>query len=370
MNKTKHRAKIFISTSFVTLLTSWHPPLSAQENAACKITNASNLRGTITFEPNCTYTQPIVINESNTEINCRGATLDGQHKLKIGIRIDSKGKPLNNVTIKNCTIINFDSLGILVTSGIPNYKRTEDRQKNYDITPTNVTLSNLNVENSGQVGVYLDSYVTNTTLKNSTILRSKGVGVYLEQSSRDNQITNNIIRENGEWNGPGSYQREGLAIDSSARNLIEGNEFIRNSAGGIYLYKNCGEMFSKGKSVLRWQSSNDNTIKNNRFTDEKTGVWVASRQSAKLADCGDPPLDPEGKYYQDYADHNTIENNVFCRNKNYIKVEGNYNTIKNNRSDATTKNLVSQPITMKERLTGVPTTGNQISNNIYQKCSD
>ncbi|WP_339544672.1 right-handed parallel beta-helix repeat-containing protein [Pseudomonas sp. RA_35y_Pfl2_P32] len=349
----------------------WCFPSNAQENRTCQLPNSGNLNGNLTLDQSCTYNQTITINNSNTNIDCKGATLDGQLTRKIGILITSQGNPLSNVTVKNCIVKNFKSQGILITSGIPDYKRTENQIRNYQISPTQITLDNVNIEDTGGVGVFFHSYVTNSTLKNSTILRSKGVGIYLEQSSRNNNILNNLIKDNGESNAPNSGQREGLAIDSSAGNLIKDNKFISNLAGGIYLYKNCGEKYSTGRSVIRWQPSNDNIIKNNTFTNEKVGIWIASRQSVNLQKsyCGDKPLDPAGRYFQDYADHNTIENNVFCKNKAYIRVEGNNNTITNNRAD-TTSNWITEPTTMKARLTGAATTGNRIVNNNYEECSN
>lgn len=359
----------FLSTAMISLIFfAWHSSLPAQDNSHCDL--PEKIDNNITLNPQCTYHQTLTINNSNISIDCNGATLDGQQTLKYGLLINSQGKPLKNISVKNCRIRNFKAQGILITSGIPDYKKPTDHQTNYENTPSNITIENTKIEDSGGVGVFFNSYVTNATLKNSEILRSKGAGIYLEQSSQNNKILNNTIKDNGEWNGPKTGQREGLAIDSSAKNLIEGNKFISNVAGGIFLYKNCGEKFSKGKSVIRWQHSNDNIIKNNRFIDEKIGIWVASRQSANLqkSDCGDKPLDTDRKYYQDYADHNTIESNVFCRNKTYIKVEGNNNTIENNRSDKTEGKWITEPTTMKARLTGAPTTGNSIKNNTYEGC--
>ena len=369
MNKPmKNKTQVLSTTLAAFIFFAWHTPLPAQDSLHCEL--PEQVDKNITLNPQCTYHQTLSINTPNISIDCNGATLDGQQNLKNGLLINSQGKPLKNITITNCRIKNFKSQGILITSGIPDYKKTTDHQINYDNSPSNITIENSQIVDTGGVGVFLNSYVTNATIKNSEILRSKGVGIYLEQSSRNNKILNNTIKDNGEPNGPKAGQREGLAIDSSAQNLIEGNKFISNVAGGIFLYKNCGEQFSKGKSVIRWQHSNDNIIRNNSFTDEKTGIWVASRQSANLqkSDCGDKPLDSEGKYYQDYADHNTIENNVFCRNKTYIRIEGNNNIIENNRSDKTEGTWITEPTTITTRLTGAPTTGNLIKNNTYERC--
>ncbi|MEB2514774.1 right-handed parallel beta-helix repeat-containing protein [Pseudomonas sp. YuFO20] len=367
--KLKIKDSIFFMAPLSLMCALWYQPASAQEVGGCQLPNSGRLSGAIELQSNCTYPQGITVSDSNTHIDCKGATLDGKHSEKIGILISSEGRSLRNVSVKNCTVKNFSQTGVLVTSEIPNYKRSNDHEKNYNETPTNVTLDSLNVLSNDGAGVYFHSYVSNSTLKNSRIEKSKAEGIYLDQSSRGNHILNNTIKNNGELDGPNSGQRVGLAIDSSAKNLVENNKFIGNFGGGVFLYKNCGENFSKGMSVIRWQHSDENTIKNNVFDGEKVGVWIASRQSSNLQrkDCGDKPLDADGKYYQDFANNNTITGNKFCRNKTYIRVEGDNNTITNNRSDNNGRWVV-EPTSMKTRLTGIPTTGNKITNNSFEKC--
>lgn len=357
--------------SLVLVLLTWQGITHANEDDTCQLPNSGNINGKVLLNANCTYNQGITINTSDTSLDCNGARVDGLNTQKIGILVSSKGGHLSSVEIKNCTVTGFIESGVLITSQIPNYQRSDNHNFNYEKTPKNITLENMKITSNSGVGVYFHSYVTNSTIKNSIVENSKAEGIYLDQSSRNNNIINNTIQRNGELNGPSSGQRVGLAIDSSANNLIESNKFIENFGGGIFLYKNCGENFSKGFSKIRWQHSNENTIKSNSFTDEKVGIWIASRQSSNLQnkDCGDKPLDSENKYYEDFADNNTIENNKFCRNKRYIIVEGNYNTITNNQSDNKTNNWIIQPSSMKARLTGIPTTGNKINNNKYEECN-
>lgn len=345
--------------------------LATEDRKVCEMPKPNELKGQVKLDPSCTYTKTMNINNSNTEVDCGGAILDGGGTEKIGVYINSKGRPLSNVTVKNCVVKNYTKSGVLITSGIPNHKRSNDHEINYRASPTKVTLDHMNIEGSGSVGVFFHSYVTNSTLSNSTVSLSKGAGIYLEQSSKRNTISNNLIEKNGQWHGQ-TGQREGLAIDSSAENVIRGNRFIDNWAGGVYLYKNCGENFNSEKSVIRWQPSDYNVIENNLFYGEKVGIWVASRQSVNLlkSDCGDKPMDTEGKYYQDYANNNSILNNKFCKNKTYIRVEGDYNKIKGNVSDKASGQWITEPKTMKEKLTGKPTLGNEIANNRYEACDE
>lgn len=343
---------------------------AGEDSSACQLPEGGKISGEVRLDRSCTYHQTVSISASNTKLDCDGATLDGLGKLKDGISISSQGQQLKNVSVSNCSIKNFSNNGVAVRSGIPDYKRSSDHDYNYAISPSNVVLSHLHVENSGAVGVYLYSYVSNVTLRESVIEGSRGVGVYLEQSSRENKLIDNVIKNNGDMDGPKSGQREGVAIDSSAKNFIEGNSFISNSAGGIFLYKNCGENFSKGMAVLRWQPSNENVIRNNKFVGENVGVWIASRQGRDLShrDCGDPSLDGGGKFYRDFADHNVVENNKFCGGGEDVRVDGNFNTVRNNKSDVKGRSLVVQSQNMTTRITGVPAEGNVLEENQFEDC--
>ncbi|HDS1698424.1 MULTISPECIES: right-handed parallel beta-helix repeat-containing protein [unclassified Pseudomonas] len=344
---------------------------AGEVNSVCELPGGGDINGDVKLDRKCTYNQTVNISTSNTKLDCDGATLDGMGKLKDGVSISSQGRQLRNVSVSNCNVKNFANNGVAVRSGVPDFKRSGSRDHNYNISPSGVALSHLHVENSGGVGVYLYSYVSNVTLRESVVEGSRGVGVYLEQSSRENKLINNIIKNNGDMDGPKSGQREGVAVDSSAKNLIEGNSFIDNSAGGIFLYKNCGENFSKGMAVLRWQSSNENVIRNNKFVGESVGVWIASRQGRDLShrDCGDASLDGRGKFYRDYADHNTVENNKFCGGGEGVRVDGNFNMVRNNKSDVQGKYWVVQSKNMTTRLTGVPAEGNVVEGNRYESCN-
>lgn len=314
----------------------------------------------------CTYNQAIVIRKSHVDLDCNGAIIDGENKVNIGILI--KGKSLRDITVRNCTIKNFNDAGVMITSGI-RLKQHGDRKYYYRVAPKNITLDKLLVENSSRVGVNFNAYVADSVLSNSVVRNSKGVGVYLSQGSSNNKLDSNVIEGNGA-SGKQSSLREGVAVDSSARNLIEDNTFIDNAAGGIFLYKNCGERFSTGRSVLRWQSSNENLIKNNKFVGGRIGVWVASRQSRDLSgwDCGDTPVDDDGKYFEDFANKNSISGNRFCDVDVAVRVEGDHNVVSNNRFNEGVKRFVEEPYRLREKPDGRRTVGNYVSGSVKQEC--
>ncbi len=286
------------------------------------------VRGNTTLSPHCVYKEAVIITSSNTTLDCRGAVLEGDNERPFGILINSKGKPLSDVTVRNCKVRHFTRSGIRITSDIAANKLSPNHEENYRRTPTRITLENVEVSGSGRVGIYFDDYVTHSTLSHSIVRDSYMSGIYLEHSSRNNKVVDNQIIDNGHERF-GKGKREGLAVDSSAYNLIEGNRFESNGAGGVFLYKNCGEHFSTGKSVIRWQHSDYNVIRNNTFVNEPVGIWLASRQNRDLSgfDCGDKPREGSLKFYSDYADNNVVGQNQFLKVKNLVINDGKHNSL-------------------------------------------
>jgi len=325
----------------------------------CKVPDSASQGGVITLDGSCTYTGTIRILQSNTRLECNGAVLVGREGDKYGILI--KGVGLKNIEISNCRLRGYDKAAVMITSGLSGEKLSLDRNESFMLAPSNIVLDGLDVRGARGNGVHFNAYVNNSVLKRSTIVRSRGVGVYLGQSSQSITIADNEFIENGGINKSKNF-REALAIDSSAKNIIKGNTFSKNAAGAIFLYKNCGENFDRPGAVLRWQSSNDNLIKSNVFKDEKVGVWIASRQSRDLSKwkCGDSPVTADGKYYRDYADNNKIEKNIFCRNAEAVRVEGDGNLIAGNRFDVPGSDAVVMPFVATAKPDGKRTVGNRV----------
>lgn len=274
-----------------------------------------------------------LIKKSNITLDCNGLTLDGQRKAQYGVSIDSQGKPISNIVVKNCTFKDYRQDGInvgwLFADSQKKIIAPTDKGR-YALHPTNVLLENNTYLNSGNAGVFVNAYAQNVTIKDSTFKDSKGASVYLEFSSKKSKVLNSTFIHNGIFN------REAIAIDSSTDNLIEGNTFDSNVAGGIFLYKNCGErLFDYQTAVIRKLSADRNIIRNNSFKNEKVGVWLASRQSKDQAHmlCQDPVVHDgnDGVFHKDYAKNNRITNNTFCNVDQPIIVEDNDNTIDNNR---------------------------------------
>ena len=352
---------------FLLLTFAGFPALAADN---CQDALPSKLQDDITLPAGCVFDRPIRITDSNTFLNCNGSTFDGKGTEKIGLTIDSRGKPLKNIRVENCVFRNFESNGIRITWAGKDAKKGENHEEIYANSPTNIVIEKVTIIDSGNVGIYIDDYVTDVVVQNSVIQRTTGVGIYLEHSSKRNKIVSNRLLGNGYRLD--KVPREAIAVDSSAENVIEGNTFKDNAAGGIFLYKNCSERISSGVQAIRWQPSNDNIIRNNLFIGEKVGIWVASRQSRNLEkwDCGDRPMDDSRKYYEDFADSNKVVGNTFCRTAVPIRNEGDNNSFVANKFDASVKTRVHQPVSMRQKLLARPTRGTTIQNNIAIDCSE
>ncbi|MCW2457476.1 UNVERIFIED_ORG: parallel beta-helix repeat protein [Rahnella aquatilis] len=361
-----YKPNVIMFLSFVTAVI-FHSDLYGAEPEKCMI---NNVKGNVKLQHSCTYNSTLIITKSNTILDCQNAIIDGGNSVKFGIAILGKGKRINNVVVKNCIIKNFTNSGVRIASGVAISDLVKNsRSSNYNNSPNNITLDNIEVTNSGRDGIFVDSYSSAVTIMNSKITDSQMVGIYLEHSSRDNRIFNNIIARNGDNYGK-SDKREGIAVDSSANNLIIGNKFIRNAAGGVFLYKNCGEASHTKNAITRWQHSDNNIIKNNYFQNENIGIWVASRQSKNLSrlDCGDSPIDNDKKYYRDFADNNTIDGNIFCQGHMAIIIEGDSNNIINNKIDGDVKNNILIPTVKDKILTGKVISNNIKTNNTFISC--
>ena len=163
---------------------------------------------------------------------------------------------------------------------------------------------------------------------------------------RDNRIHGNGFVENGPegtdtvfngvdvrfW-GPG---REGLSLDGSRFNRILDNVFWGNSAGSIFLYKNCGEDYISDAAdwLPRRYGSDGNLIQGNRFTGGLNGVWVGSRMGENTypMQCSAPAyfVAPLQRVVLDEATDNTVRDNTFTDVTYGVHVEDDRTTVADN----------------------------------------
>lgn len=349
------------------------PAKSAGSNL-CEAALPKKIVGNVTLPAGCTYSRELLIVQGPTVLDCNGAVFDGHGTLKIGLNIDSLGKPLKGVTVKNCTFQNY-ARGVLVGwSGKDASKQPQQHAFLYAHTPQDIRLEHITVLHPRDVGIYMDDYVQHVVIDHAVVRDSGMAGIYLEHSSRYIALRNSVVSDSGRGNRQGvPNRREALAIDSSAHDIVEGNTFENNTSGGIFLYRNCWEHADdpSSGSVYRWQHSDFNLIRDNIFRNEPIGVWIASRQSEDISHmhCGDAPMvKGDNRYYRDYADNNTVEGNTFCNVHVPVRIEGDRNIVRRNRFDRRNKVQVELPVTKREQLMHLPSVGNVVSGNKEIDC--
>ncbi len=297
------------------------------------------ISGTVSMSKECTAKGGVTINKSNTHLNCNNSTIDLGRETFTGIEIDSKGKPLSNIKIENCNIINTKFQGIYIGWKVPDSEKIHliGKENISSYTPKNISIINTKIISPGSSGIYIDDYVNNVVLDNISIINAPAMAIYFEFHSHHNKLINSKIIGNGK-----SHKREAISIDASQYNIIDNNYFDDNPYGTVYLYKNCSEHLGiDPKQVKRELPSNYNTISNNKISNTKVGVWVSSRQSLNLvnARCGNGYY-AEDKYTEDDAEKNTVLNNHIENAEYGILVEDDNNKIINNNL----KNISKEPI--------------------------
>ena len=333
------------------------------------------IKQSTTLPKGCKYDRVnIIVSGSNLTFDCNQLILNGidrEFRQAVGKPYSIENAPVDtgilisssqgNVTVKNCTVKNFVR-GIrigtrgLTTERINNLKNNtnvaQTERELLALSPKNIRVENSNILYNHKDGVFVGRYTTDFVLDNSTIKYTGAVGLYLDSGSQHNTIQNSTIAQNGhsDYNATkrvrtrklANDSREGIAIDSSAKNIIKNNVFSKNSGGAIFLYKNCNEHAQRANQIPSYQSSDNNLIINNQFNDEGIGIWIASRQSKNLAplECGSPivdtgtirhgPVKEPAKYYEDFAKHNTVENNTFNNAHKAVIIEDDDNRVINN----------------------------------------
>jgi parallel beta-helix repeat protein len=254
---------------------------------------------------------------------------------------------LTGITVRNCIVAGFLNNVRVRRDG---FKLLAEGHE-YDHVFSDIRIENSRFYDSTGSGIFVDGYVTGVTLSGIEIARSGGVGVYLEAGSKDNVVEDSAIHHNGyKDTGPEGvpivvggqefrYQytgREGIAIDGSRDNVIRNNSIHDNSAGGIFLYKNCGEYATTEPDGwwTRRYGATGNLIEGNDIGSEETGVWVASRaaENQEFMDCSDTPYvsAPLRRIYRDPASDNVVRGNTFADVTYGVRVEDDRNRVEDN----------------------------------------
>lgn len=356
------------------------------DQAASRI--AITAPGSYLLDPSCTYGRSIDITASDVVLDCRGAqiistTTADARGIAISAPVDTD---LADVTVRNCFVKGFLN-NIRVTR--PGFKTLVPGSE-YDHGTSNIVLEHNHLYASRGSGIFVDGFVRDVTIRSSEIAGSGSVGIYLEAGSKDNEVSDNLINDNGyadvdpvngkpfTLNGTEyrylSTGREGIAIDGSRHNRILRNTLYRNSYGGIFLYKNCGEYFTE-KPAQWWQrnyGAEGNLIEGNRISAEPNGVWVGSRMAENqlFMDCSDPVYYTGNgrRIVVDRAADNTVRNNIFERVDYGVRVEDDNTLVTGNQFANTSPTAMAVLVGTQYRTTelaqpvsGTTVTGNQAS---------
>lgn len=274
--------------------------------------------------------ESFVINRSGTVIDCQGGVFNSGKITEIAV-VSGPVNQLKNVTIRNCRLngsIRIFGMGrngeapILKASSV----KAGHTARAQAAAPTNVLISNVQIQAAGRTPVYIAPGVTATTLENSRLTGySTSVALYLDAES-----ARNIIRNNTFLVTPVSPHREVIAVDGSAENVILNNHFPDVRYGGIYLYRNCGEA-----GVIRHQPPVRNTIERNSFGLRQLawndyGIWLGSRNGNRSY-CSDDKGHTFGSSDddRDNADQNVLVGNTFEGSTRTIRNDGKNNIIRN-----------------------------------------
>ena len=292
------------------------------------------------LDPSCTYTQGLDITASGVTLDCRGATIQSSGG-GIGILVQTPADvDMADVTIRDCKVDGFVNSVHLRRQGFNSLPPGHE----YDHHLDRVTIVDSVLTNSRGVGLYVDGYVTNTTIKHVLIRGAGSDGIYLDAGSRYGRVVENIVVENGlRENGPNPEGtvtqfggltfrfwgpgREGIAVDGSRDNRIAGNWIAANSAGGVFLYTNCGEYVHTDPAswVEHRFGAEDNTITGNLILGGRTGVWIGSRMAENVypMDCSDVPYvsGPLQAITLDRAPRTTVRANVISGADSGVRVE-------------------------------------------------
>ena len=334
------------------------------------------------LDPSCTYTAGFEITASHLTLDCAGATVrSAPGAAGVGILIHAPAdEDLTDVTVRNCTVEGFLNSMRVTRDGFRDLAAGAE----FDHGTSAITLAANRVSGSRGVGLYVDGYVAGVSILDNVVQGAGSSGIYLEGGSRRNLVQGNQILDNGfRENGPGGQRtsfggldlwfwgvgREGISVDGSSENRIADNLFRGNSAGGVFLYKNCGEYPSSGRYFERRTPAADNTIEGNRFEGGRNGVWVGSRMSENTLpmDCTDPAYVQTGfvRIVLDHAPRNVIRANTFVEVTYGVRVEDDDTTVAGNAFEGSAADRWAVIVGTTERTTvlGQPVTGTVLTAN-------
>ena len=314
------------------LLLAWQGNARA-EVSACTDTQTSeirqshttsdlNLKCSLTLSADAVIARRVVIEGeegSGLVLDCAGGMITAPEAEPFSLLIQSRRNAdgswsvPRSVQVKNCTIVGGTRIVGMGINGQAEAVRQSSltaghTERAQATAPVDTQFERVTFQGRGTIPLYIAPGVTHTTGRHSKITgRSVSTAVYLDAESAHTELSDTLIDTQA--------QRELLAVDGSAHNLIARNQFVSPVKGGIYLYRNCGE-----GGTVRHQAPQFNRIEGNTFDYRaawgwRPAVWIGSRsgwlgwRSYCSADKGYAlgSSADDG----DFADHNEVQNNIW-----------------------------------------------------------
>lgn len=354
----------------------------AVPSAACPDADERLVVSTSTeLDPTCTYGGIDVV-ASGVVLDCRGALVRGTGRGGVGILVRTPvDVALTDVTVRGCRVEGFTNSVRVTRDGFRTLPVGGEL-----LHPTErIVIEGNELRRSRGAGAFVDGYVTDVTIRGNRIEGAGSSGIYLETGSRRNVVEDNDIVANGfVESGPSGQAfslggldlwfwgigREGISIDGSRENVVRGNRISGNSAGGIFLYKNCGEFPDSGRYFERRDPAADNLIEANVISDEDVGVWIGSRMAENTLPmaCTDPAYleEPGRRVVLDRAPRTTVRANRFIDVRWGVRVEDDEATIDANRFEgpAPDRHGVVIGTPLRTEVLGRPVSGTVLRGNV------
>ena len=221
--------------------------------------SASATTGKLTVTSDTTLTENhsgwILIGVNDVTLDCNGFTVSGASPAH-GILI-TNNDGVSGVTVKNCIVQNFPSVGIAV------------RGSNSMILDNTVS--------GNQHGIAIDGLgVSGNTVRGNVVTNNANSGISVSNTSFSNTIEGNTVTDNG---------NHGISvINNSNDNLIKGNTIERNVVGGVHVQQSTtntidDNIIKENRNGVSFQTSVDNTVKNNSIIQNTQQGFFAGSNS-------------------------------------------------------------------------------------------
>ena len=285
-------------------------------------TSDVNLKCSLTFGERFVLDKRLVLEGEEVSgliLDCQGGTIvapeSEPYSLLVRSRKNSDGSwsVPRQILIKNCTIIGGTRvLGMGINGQAEELRASSASPDHTDhaqaAAPSEVTFEQVTFEGRGTIPLYIAPGVTHTVVRDSTITGySHSTAIYLDAESAYTELQNSTIDT--------QTDREFLAIDGSAHNVIEQNHFVAPVNGGIYVYRNCGEGGTVRHQMPQWNVIRQNTFDYSQDKSWKPAIWLGSREgwlgwrTYCNADAGYPWGSSQSN--DDFADYNQITDNLW-----------------------------------------------------------